>query len=118
MNLKCCNNLNGTLSRSQNVNDNQRSSSAEEERNKKIRVKYVLMYVKVEENKEDSVDTITEEYTEKAILFGYLIIFGCSFNLGPLIFLFHNLVDIRADAWRLLWLYKRPVGYTALDIGI
>ena len=71
MNLKCCNNFNGTLSWFKNFNDNQRSSSEEEEeRSKKIRVNYVLMYVKVEENKEDSVHTITEEYTEKAILFG------------------------------------------------
>ncbi len=43
--------------------------------------------------------------------------FGASFSLAPLIVLVINLFDLRIDAKRLLWLYKRPVGYKAQDIG-
>ena len=43
--------------------------------------------------------------------------FASAFTLAPLIFLIINLIDIRVDAKRLLWLYKRPIGYRAQDIG-
>ena len=37
--------------------------------------------------------------------------------MGPLIFLLINLIDIRIDGQRLLWLYRRPIGFRAQDIG-
>ena len=43
--------------------------------------------------------------------------FGCSLSLSPFIVLVINLLDVRVDAKRLLWLYRRPVGYKAKDIG-
>ena len=46
-----------------------------------------------------------------------LKLFACSFYLGPFIFLIWNLIDIRVDAKRILWLYRRPVAYKAQDIG-
>lgn len=92
----------------------------------------------MEKNKEPFADTIADEYNEKAILYGYAIVrllklnykykfkynlifffklFGASFSLAPLIVLIVNLFDLRIDAKRLLWLYRRPVGYKAQDIG-
>lgn len=44
--------------------------------------------------------------------------FSASFTLAPLLVLIINLIDLRLDAQRLLWLYRRPVGYKAQDIGI
>lgn len=38
--------------------------------------------------------------------------------LGPIILFFLIFIDIRVDASRFLWFYKRPVGYPAQDIGI
>ncbi len=70
-----------------------------------------------EKNKSSSEDTIHEEYVTKVLIFGGLVLFGASMSIGPLIFLLVNLIDIRLDAKRLLWLYKRPVGYRAQDIG-
>jgi hypothetical protein len=45
-------------------------------------------------------------------------LFGCSFSLAPLIFLIINLIDLRIDGKRLIWLYQKPVGHRAQDIGI
>jgi hypothetical protein len=44
-------------------------------------------------------------------------LFACSFTLGPLILLLICAIDLRIDAIRLLWLYRRPIGYRAQDIG-
>ena len=44
-------------------------------------------------------------------------LFGSSFYLAPLIILLVLIIDLRIDAQRLLWLYRRPIGYKAQDIG-
>ena len=46
------------------------------------------------------------------------MLFGSAMWLGPLIFLLINSVDMRVDAQRLLWLFRRPIGYKAKNIGI
>jgi hypothetical protein len=103
--------------------------------------KCVSFYLKVEQNKQSFDETITEEYLEKVTLYGYLIVrnfcslmikkfvcaknmnnnfklFGSSFNLAPLLILIILLIDLRTDAQRLLWLYRRPIGFKAQDIGL
>ena len=46
-----------------------------------------------------------------------LKLFAASFPLAPLIALAINLVDLKIDAKRMLWMYRRPVGRIAQDIG-
>ncbi len=46
-----------------------------------------------------------------------LQLFAASFPLAPLIALLINMVDLKIDAKRLLWMYRRPVGRIAQDIG-
>ncbi|XP_059169358.1 anoctamin-7-like isoform X2 [Physella acuta] len=58
------------------------------------------------------------EYTEKVILYGYLMLFACSFPLAPMIALIVCMIDIRVDAKRLLWLFRRPVALISADIGM
>ncbi|CAF0724941.1 unnamed protein product [Brachionus calyciflorus] len=82
-----------------------------------VNEKAVLLYADIERGKTKFEDTISGEYNEKVILFGYLVMFSASFSLAPLIVLIINLIDIRLDAQRLLWLYRRPIGYKAQDIG-
>jgi hypothetical protein len=84
---------------------------------KKMNENAVLMYINIERNKAEFGDTIVEEYCEKIIIYGYLTLFGCAFTLGPLFLLVINLIDVRVDAQRILWLFRRPVGYKAQDIG-
>lgn len=97
--------------------------------------------------KENLRDFTLSEYTEKIIIFGFLMVrqfrksaslqpfhvpafvsysylpplcfqlFAASFPLAPLIALISTAIDIRIDAWRLLWIYKRPIAHMAQDIG-
>jgi hypothetical protein len=82
---------------------------------------------------------VIDEYVEKVILFGYITvskgnnnwkknqilfyftklnkIFACVFWLGPFLLVIILIIDIRVDALRSLWLFKRPVGFRAQDIG-
>jgi hypothetical protein len=55
--------------------------------------------------------------TEFVIVFHFKL-FSSAFTLGPIILFFLIFIDIRVDASRFLWYYKRPVGYPAQDIGI
>ena len=44
-------------------------------------------------------------------------LFAASLSLAPLIAFIILIIDIRVDAKRLLWLYRRPVAFIAQDIG-
>lgn len=44
-------------------------------------------------------------------------LFAASFPLAPLLALLLNAVDMRIDAWRMLWWYQRPMATIAEDIG-
>ncbi|XP_043547893.1 anoctamin-7-like [Chiloscyllium plagiosum] len=70
-----------------------------------------------ESMKPDLGDFTLEEYTEKIIQYGYQMLFSISFPLAPLLFFITILCDIRVDAKRLLWMYKRPIAFMAQDIG-
>lgn len=43
--------------------------------------------------------------------------FASCFWLGPLMVLVINVLYIRVDALRSIWIFKRPIGYKAQDIG-
>jgi hypothetical protein len=45
-------------------------------------------------------------------------LFAASFPLAPLLALLLNAIDMRIDAWRMLWWYQRPMAIIAEDIGI
>lgn len=75
-------------------------------------------FISNEHAKPDFEGNIRDEYMEKIILYGYIMLFACSFTLGPLIFLIIILIDLRVDAKRLLWIFRRPVGKKAEDIGL
>ncbi|XP_067889728.1 anoctamin-7-like [Heterodontus francisci] len=70
-----------------------------------------------ESKKPDLGDFTLEEYREKIIQYGYQMLFSISFPLAPLLFFITILCDIRVDAKRLLWMYKRPIAFMAQDIG-
>ncbi|XP_021363066.1 anoctamin-4-like isoform X4 [Mizuhopecten yessoensis] len=74
-------------------------------------------YIEMESLKPTLGDFTLGEYTEKIIQYGFLMLFAASFPLAPLLALVTNLVDIRVDAKRMLWLNRRPVAYIRKDIG-
>ena len=79
--------------------------------------KAVLIYLNKQKEKLEFEDTIEEEYVEKVIMFGYIVLFGSAYTFAPLVILIVTMLDLRSDAYRILWLYKRPVGHRAQNIG-
>lgn len=58
------------------------------------------------------------EYLEMVIQFGFITIFVSAFPLGPLFALLNNLIEIRIDAYKLVTIFRRPLGERVEDIGI
>ena len=79
--------------------------------------KAVLIYLNKQKEKLEFEDTIEEEYVEKVIMFGYIVLFGSAYTFAPLVILIVTMLDLRSDAYRILWLYKRPIGHRAQNIG-
>jgi hypothetical protein len=46
------------------------------------------------------------------------MLFGSTFTFASLLIVLVTSLDLRTDAYRILWLYKRPVGHRAQNIGI
>ncbi|XP_041359345.1 anoctamin-7-like [Gigantopelta aegis] len=75
-------------------------------------------FMENERLKPDLGDFTLSEYTEKVIMYGFLMLFAASFPLAPLLALITVWIDIRVDAKRILWWYRRPVAFIAQDIGM
>ncbi|KAL3878156.1 hypothetical protein ACJMK2_030526, partial [Sinanodonta woodiana] len=83
-----------------------------------VKEKYHRDHVSHERSKPDTGDFTIAEYTEKIILYGFLMLFAASFPLAPLLAMLVLVIDIRVDAKRLLWWNRRPVAFIAEDIGM
>ncbi|KAK8766436.1 hypothetical protein V5799_006784 [Amblyomma americanum] len=68
--------------------------------------------------KQDDPEFRRDEFAEKIIQYGYLMLFAASFPLAPLLALLYNMFDLRIDGNRLLWLNRRPVPFRDDDIGM
>ncbi|XP_072040866.1 anoctamin-4-like isoform X2 [Amphiura filiformis] len=76
-------------------------------------------YFLLKEHQKPPVGNFTlAEYTEKIIMYGFLMLFSCANPVAPLIALLVLLIDIRIDAGRLLWFNQRPVSLIAGNIGM
>ncbi|XP_067933068.1 anoctamin-7-like [Watersipora subatra] len=58
------------------------------------------------------------EYTEKTIQYGFLVLFAPAMPLGPIIVILFNTLDRVVDSKRLLWMNRRPVATIAQNIGM
>jgi hypothetical protein len=61
---------------------------------------------------------IRDEYSQKVVQFGYVAMFSCCFPLAPVFALINNIYELRADAYKLLVVYQRPVPFRAQNIGV
>ncbi|KAJ8018438.1 Anoctamin-7 [Holothuria leucospilota] len=59
-----------------------------------------------------------EEYNEKVILYGFLMVFSSALPIAPLIALLIILIDLGIDARRLILFNRRPIGLIACNIGM
>ncbi|XP_076446692.1 anoctamin-7-like isoform X2 [Babylonia areolata] len=109
--LSCCATTN-------QVGDSDIEASAGLDGHSKDRHTRHLHFLKHEHLKPMLGDFTLDEYTEKIIQYGFLMLFATSFPLAPLLALLTNMIDLRVDAKRLLWWYRRPIADVAQDIGM
>jgi hypothetical protein len=58
------------------------------------------------------------EYLEMILQYGFLVLFVAAFPLAPLFALLNNLLEIRLDAKKLVFNFRRPPAMRAEDIGV
>ncbi|XP_006893399.1 PREDICTED: anoctamin-9 [Elephantulus edwardii] len=61
--------------------------------------------------------SLFDEFMEMMMQYGFTTIFVAAFPLAPLLALFSNVVEIRLDAIKMVWLQQRLVPRKAKDIG-
>ncbi|KAF6017966.1 hypothetical protein EB796_023726 [Bugula neritina] len=79
---------------------------------------YKSKFLEAEKNKPPLQDFTLNEYTEKVIQYGFIVLFAAAMPLGPLIAVLVNTLDRYVDSKRILWMYRRPVPIIAQDIGM
>ncbi len=79
-------------------------------------------------DEEDEVDDIAEsklgtyrstieDYGELVIQYGYIALFGLAFPPAAIVCLINNMIEIRSDAFKILFISKRTPANDAADIG-
>lgn len=58
-----------------------------------------------------------DDYLEMFIQFGYVVLFSSVYPLAAFWAVFNNVLEIRADAFKLCVVYQRPMGKRVKDIG-
>ena len=58
------------------------------------------------------------EYAEIAIQFGYIVLFASALPVASFIGLVSSCIETKADAFKFLKVYRRPVIRAAEDIGM
>ena len=58
------------------------------------------------------------DFNDRAVQFGYLVLFAPAFSLAPLLALLNNIVEIRSSAYRLVKGYARARTQTDIDTDI
>lgn len=79
--------------------------------------KLLELYLRIQTEKGSAQDFVDEEFLDKISLYGYLVLFGNVFSLGPVIILFSFLIHIRISSKSLLTYHRRPVGHKAQNLG-
>ena len=71
----------------------------------------------IEQLQYDQLASSLDDYAEIAIGFGYTALFISALPIAALFALVSNVVEIKADGWKLLNLHQRPFPMGAEDIG-
>ncbi|OQR97514.1 anthranilate synthase component I [Thraustotheca clavata] len=98
-------------------------------------IKYLSTHKETAEHKKNDTETLApvqivkesvafeeyepyDDYLEKVIEFGYITLFASCFPLASLLSIFSNLVELKSDQFKLIYLHKRPAVVRATSIGI
>ncbi|KAK2983843.1 hypothetical protein RJ640_008519 [Escallonia rubra] len=66
---------------------------------------------------EELEDGLFDDFLELALQFGMIMMFACAFPLAFVFAALNNVTEIRADALKLLTMYRRPIPRSAATIG-
>lgn len=69
------------------------------------------------EGKMERYDTTYDDYLEMFIQFGYVVLFSSVYPVAAFWAVVNNILEIRADAFKLCLLYQRPMNKRVKDIG-
>jgi len=58
-----------------------------------------------------------DDYLEMVIQFGYVTLFASAFPTAAALSVFCNLIEMKSDLFKLIWVYKRPPAHRAANIG-
>lgn len=58
------------------------------------------------------------DYAEVAINFGFIALFVTALPIAALAGFISSLLEVKADAWKLMLIYQRPIPRGAEDIGM
>ncbi|XP_065163565.1 anoctamin-10 isoform X3 [Atheta coriaria] len=70
-----------------------------------------------EEGDLDDYEGTYDDYLEMFIQFGYVVLFSSVYPIAAFWAVFNNVLEIRADAFKLCVVYQRPMGKRVKDIG-
>ena len=59
-----------------------------------------------------------DDYAEIAINFGYIALFVAALPIAAFAGFISSFLEIKADAWKLMLIYQRPIPRSAEDIGM
>lgn len=103
------------ISLQKDLADEEAQEKAASERNRLVAI---MSHTEREYNMEmyDSMDSVVQDYCDLVMQLGYVTLFAAAFPLAPLLALISNYVEIRIDAYKLLYVYRRPVPANAASI--
>lgn len=65
----------------------------------------------------ESYEGTFDDYLEMFVQFGYVVLFSSVYPMAAFWAVFNNVLEIRADAFKLCMVYQRPMGKKVKDIG-
>lgn len=66
----------------------------------------------------DSIRAALIDYADVAISFGYIALFACSLPIAATAAFVANWIEVKTDAFKLMYIFQRPVPRGAEDIGL
>lgn len=69
------------------------------------------------EGEMESYEGTFDDYLEMFVQFGYVVLFSSVYPIAAFWAVFNNILEIRADAFKLCMVYQRPMGKKVKDIG-
>lgn len=84
---------------------------------KKCIFKKIDFQEKLEETESDYIDSIFSEYLEITVQFAFIILFGNSMPLLPILTYFNNVFEVYVDKEKQLRFLRRPIPKNTADIG-